>query len=76
MTFRYNGPLFAWGKEYRCGVVGDTQERTKQERKTQAGLQRAEDWHSTPVGEKIVTATQPTPPPSVGTEFQMSNPIK
>ena len=59
MTFRYNGPLFAWGKEYCCGVVGDTQERTKQERKTQAGLRRAEEWHSTPVGEKIEKGRTP-----------------
>ena len=52
MTVRYNGPLIAWGKEYCYWVVGDTQERTKQEGKTQAGLRRAEEWHSTPVGEK------------------------
>ena len=51
--FRHNGSLFAWGREYCCGVVGDTQERTKEVGKPQAGLRHAEEWHSTPVGEKI-----------------------
>ena len=50
--FRHNWSLIAWGSEYCCGVVGDTQERTTKAGKTQAGLQRAEEWHSTPVGEK------------------------
>jgi hypothetical protein len=34
-------------------MVGDTQERTEEAARTQAGLQRAGEWHSTPVGEKI-----------------------
>ena len=35
MTFRHdwsirdNGSLFAWGRVHCCGVVGDTQKRTK-----------------------------------------------
>ena len=36
MTVRYNSSLFIWGREYCCGVVGGTQERTKKVGKTQA----------------------------------------
>ena len=44
MTLRYSWSLFAWGREHCCphsslgGAVGDTEERTKKERRTQAGL--------------------------------------
>ena len=44
MTFRYSWSLFSWGREHCCphsglgGVVGDTQEGTKKEARTQAGF--------------------------------------
>ena len=54
MTFRHSWSLFATG-QHCCpysslrGVVGDTPERTAKEARTQAGLRRAGEWHSTPV---------------------------
>ena len=65
MTFTYRQRLFAWGREHCCphsslgGVVGDTQERTKMGGRTQAGLRRAGECHSTPVGEKIDKGRMP-----------------
>jgi len=55
MTFRHYSLR---GREHCCpysglgGVVGDTQGRTDKGAKTQAGLCRAGEWHSTPVGKK------------------------
>ena len=46
MTFRYNWSLFVWGREYCCGVVSGTQESTKKEGKTQAGLRRGVAFHT------------------------------
>ena len=59
MIFRYNWSLFVSGREHCCGVVGGTQERTRKVEKTQAGFRRTEEWHSTPVGEKIEKGRTP-----------------
>ena len=52
-SIRHKGSLFARGRAHCCGVIGDTQKRAKMGSRTQAGLRRAGEWHSTPVGEKI-----------------------
>ena len=65
MTFECSWSLFAWGREHCCPhsslgrVVGGTQERTKKEARTQAGLRRAGEGYSTPVREKIVRGRMP-----------------
>ena len=52
--------LFAWGQRtllslFLCGgVAGNTQGRTGEEAKTQAGLRRAGDWLSTPVVDRTL----------------------
>ena len=51
MTFTFCWSLFPWGREHCCphsssvGVVGDTQERTKKDGSTQAGLRRMQWSH-------------------------------
>ena len=49
-SIRHKGSLFAWGRAHCRGVVGDTQKRTKMGGRTQAGLRRAGEWHSTHLG--------------------------
>jgi hypothetical protein len=64
-TFRHSWSVFATGREHSCpfsglgGLAGDTQKRIKEEARTQAGLRRAGEWHSTPVGEKIERGRKP-----------------